>query len=43
MSGTLWLSTADGSLVKSDGKWTNVQPQGVPMPLTGKYTTERTK
>ena len=42
-SGTLWLSTTDGSVVKSESNWKNVQPQGVPFPLTGKFTLERTK
>jgi hypothetical protein len=42
-SGTLWVSATDGMLVKSDGKWKDVQPPGVPTPLTGTFTLERTK
>lgn len=43
ISGTVWISTADGSVVKMDGLWKDVQPQGVPMPLSGKYHMDRTK
>jgi hypothetical protein len=43
MSGTVWVSTIDGMLVKSQGKWNNVQPPGVPTPLTGTYIMIRTK
>jgi hypothetical protein len=42
-SGTLWISAADGSLVKSESTVTNVKPYGAPFPLTGKYNIERTK
>ncbi len=43
MSGSLWLNAADGSAVKSDGKWKDVQPPQSPFPLTGTYKVERTK
>jgi hypothetical protein len=43
MSGTIWVDAGDGGLVKSEGVWTNVQPPGVPFPLTGKYNLTRTK
>jgi len=42
IKGTIWLSTADGSMVKTDETWKDVQPQGAPA-LSGKYTVERTK
>jgi hypothetical protein len=41
--GTIWISAADGSLVKAENNWKDVQPHGVPFPLTGTYTIERTK
>jgi len=42
-SGTVWVSTLDGSMVKSISKWTNVQMPGVPVPINGEFTIERTK
>lgn len=43
VTGTAWVSTVDGSIVKLQAVWTNVQPQGVPVPLSGKYNVDRTK
>jgi len=43
IKGTIWINTIDGSLVKSEETWANVQPQGAPFPLNGKFTSERTK
>ena len=43
MTGTVWVNVSDGLLVKSEGQWKDVQPEGVPFPLSGKYTMIRTK
>lgn len=43
VKGTAWLNAADGSIVKMVEEWKNVQPNGSPFPLNGKYTVERTK
>lgn len=43
IKGTAWISTADGSLVKSEEQWKDVQPAGAPFPVNGKYTVERVK
>lgn len=43
VKGTVWLSSSDGSLVKAEEEWKDVQPAGAPFPVSGKYSTERTK
>ena len=43
VKGTVWLSTADGSVVKVQEEWKDVQPTGAPFPVNGKYNVERTK
>lgn len=35
---TSWINKKDGSLVKSEGNWKNVQFPGVPMPINAKFT-----
>jgi len=42
-SGTVWVSTADGSLVKTDSKWVNVTMPGAPFPISGEFIVDRTK
>jgi len=41
--GTIWVSVVDGSMVKSEATWKDVQPTGVPFPLNGKFIIERVK
>jgi hypothetical protein len=43
IKGTVWLNSADGTLIKSQEEWKDVQPQGAPFPVSGKYSIERTK
>ncbi|CAN5507555.1 hypothetical protein BH11ARM2_BH11ARM2_12450 [soil metagenome] len=38
---TLWVSKADGSLVKSEGKWTNAPIPGAPGPVSATYSMNR--
>jgi hypothetical protein len=43
IKGTVWINTADGSMVKNEGTWNNVHVTGVPTALNGTYKAERTK
>lgn len=43
VTGTLWLSTVDGAVIKSQEEWKDVQPAGAPFPVSGTFANERIK
>jgi len=40
-TGTVWVSKADGSVVKSNMAWVNAPVPAAPNPITGTYTVDR--